>query len=416
MNAFDAARSGTGDTGLALLFAATTTPAGGQAAQSTPFAQLLDQLNALPMPQGNAQVPAIMAGFEGAEPKLSASPVQQLRPPVGKFAQALAQTEYAAKPGYELRLPDTGKILPPTVQGGTALPAEAAVEVLPGKERAMIAELPVTERPIAEGISQSSSPPVIQLINAAMQVPVTVSAVPIRSAGSGAFRPRQAVTDNEAPQTSAAPAVNPAPAVSLTVADAPVAVGGEAPAAWEHVPREAVAASAPARPAMPLTADLHPVAGFADPVAVAPQFAAGPQQPAMQDLTQIVERLAAAREAIVPAATELAVEHAEFGPLSLSIRQGDRGELAVAVAAADRDSQAALVAAIAQGEAPGFEQVPDRRGGESAQRDPAGTGGEQRGQGTQRDRSAAQQQRQVTQPQREPARDGSGETRSGTYA
>ncbi|WP_121116572.1 hypothetical protein [Croceibacterium ferulae] len=431
MNAFDAA---TGDTGLANLFASLGTPASGQGAQTamqgtTPFAQLLDQLNALPMPQAEGPALSLARVMPEGVPPAAMVPLGPLAPSVQQLCQSAGEpipAEHAparvAAWGGGLRLPVIGKMLPPVATGGTILPAGSVVEAAPGEEPDVVTELPVADM-LAEAAHEDSVPPVqpaaVQLLTTALPpMSVTASAVPLRPAGAAAAWVHQRSVSGSGTLDLAAPTTPAVPAVTLTAADASVVHASDMPAMAEHAPKEVAVLAGSPRPTMPVTADLHSAASPADPVASAPQLRPEPQQLAMQDLTQIVERLAAAREAAAPAATQLAVEHAEFGPLSLSIQQGDRGELAIAVTAADRDNQAALVAAIAQAEAPGFEQAPERRGSESAQRDPAGAGqqGEQRGQGgAQRDRFAGQQQRHAM-PHREPARERGGETRSGTYA
>lgn len=65
------------------------------------------------------------------------------------------------------------------------------------------------------------------------------------------------------------------------------------------------------------------------------------------DLAQVVERLAAAREAFAPAAAAIAIDHAEFGELSLRFEQRRDGQLAVQLAATDPEAHRAIVAAVA---------------------------------------------------------------------
>lgn len=434
MNAFDATKAGSGETGLASLFATATKPANGLAAGSstqdaTPFAQLLDQLNALPMPQAGGASMTDAAGPTSptlppplASSTLALPSAQQAGQPVGEAARMPLRAEpaplAASARASALRVPVIGKMLPPVADTGTNLP------VVTGQTGELAAGLPLPLKTLdaaGESVALPLPVAVAQPVVAALHTtPAMTSFLPMRSAATGQVRAARGGAIDPAASSAAAPAATAtpaAPAIALTAADMPTPVGGDLPAASEHMPGEAAVAPAPVRPAMPASVDLHDVAHIPEPMVAAPSARAEPQQMAMQDLTQIVERLAAAREAAAPAATQLAVDHAEFGPLSLSIQQGDRGELAIAVAAADRDSQAALVAAIGQSEAPAFEQAPERRGSESAQRDLASTGqhSEQRGQNGQRDRFAGQQHRQ-TPSQREPGRERDGETRSGTYA
>jgi hypothetical protein len=422
MNAFDAARTSAGDTGLAGLFAATATPANGQAAQGpppgvTPFAQLLGELNALPVPQGSgAPVPLPVAQAGAVLPALARLPGQQFRQLADTLTQAVAPAEQAPRLvalNCGLHLSGTGKIVPPAVPRGTILPAEPATEGPQTETGETLAALPIADQPAG-----AAEPQLVAFLP--LPSPTIATTTTMRPADGGTVRADPAIAREPAMPPVAAstsPTYPAAPAIMLTAAGVPALAAGDGAAAMERASREPAFATASTRPPVPVLTDAH-AAGIAEPAVAALQLRPEPQQPAMQDLTQIVERLTAAREAAAPAATQLSVDHAEFGPLSLSIRQGDRGELAIAVAAADRDSQAALVAAIAQGEAPGFEQAPDRRGSESAGREPATASqqGEPRGQGGQRDRLAGQQQQRQPMPQRGPAQDQDGETRNGTYA
>ncbi|KHL26270.1 hypothetical protein PK98_07300 [Croceibacterium mercuriale] len=429
MNAFDAARTSAGETGLAGLLATTTAPANGQgahdpAAGATPFAQLLDQLSALPVPQDMA-TPVAQPMAQGPSLAIPRLPAQQLRQTFD--AQASPQDEQASIriPALDCALPRqvTGKMVPAAVMHGTILPADPATEVPRDEATGMNEARPPSDQPVEmmeHDVSALPSLATAQLAAAAAPLWIAAQAAPVRAPGGGFLQAGQSMSRESAVPAAASPASTPAPAapaVTLIAADLPATrPGGSAAVADE--PRDLVVAMAPGRPTMPVPTDLHGLAASAEPRAAAPQVGLAQQPPAMQDLTQIVERLAAAREAAAPAATQLAVDHAEFGPLSLSIRQGECGELAIAVAAADRDSQVALVAAIAQGEAPAFEQAPDRRGGDPAGREPATASqhGEQRGQGGQRDRLAGQQQQRQPMPQRRPAQERDGETRTGTYA
>ena len=81
----------------------------------------------------------------------------------------------------------------------------------------------------------------------------------------------------------------------------------------------------------------------------------------MQDLAQIVDRLTAAREASVPAAAVVALNHADFGDLSLRFNQGREGGLSVQIAAADPDAHQAITAAVAQQQQQGAATPGDQR-------------------------------------------------------
>jgi hypothetical protein len=72
------------------------------------------------------------------------------------------------------------------------------------------------------------------------------------------------------------------------------------------------------------------------------------QTDALQDLTRVIDRLAAAREAFAPAATALAIKHADFGELSLRFDQQRNGQLAVQLSASDPDAHRAVAAAVGE--------------------------------------------------------------------
>jgi hypothetical protein len=97
-----------------------------------------------------------------------------------------------------------------------------------------------------------------------------------------------------------------------------------------------------------------PYTGFTTPahgsgaVAVGSAVVAGAASDAAQDLARIVDRLAAAREALAPAAAALAIKHSEFGELSLRFDQQRDGHLAVHIAASNAEAQRAIIAAASQ--------------------------------------------------------------------
>jgi hypothetical protein len=84
---------------------------------------------------------------------------------------------------------------------------------------------------------------------------------------------------------------------------------------------------------------------------------------ALQDLTRVVERLAAARDAFAPAATVLALRHDEFGELSLSFDQQRDGQLAVRLSAADPDAHRAIGAAVGERSAAAVATTSDTHAG-----------------------------------------------------
>jgi hypothetical protein len=76
------------------------------------------------------------------------------------------------------------------------------------------------------------------------------------------------------------------------------------------------------------------------------QLSAAPPIPAERphDFAQLVDRLVAAREAVMPQPVALAIDHAEFGPVRLAFRHDDAG-LSVALSSPDPDFARAVTAA-----------------------------------------------------------------------
>lgn len=112
------------------------------------------------------------------------------------------------------------------------------------------------------------------------------------------------------------------------------------------MPRSASAEAAPQAPSATFAQGLQAENAHA----ARPLESAKPavQTDALQDLARVVERLAAAREAFAPAATAIAVKHAEFGDLSLRFDQQRNGQLAVQLSASDPDAHRAVVAAVGE--------------------------------------------------------------------
>jgi hypothetical protein len=73
---------------------------------------------------------------------------------------------------------------------------------------------------------------------------------------------------------------------------------------------------------------------------------AGSPIAAMHDLTNVVDRLVAAREAFAPATAAITLQHGELGDLSLRFDQNRNGHLAVQLSASDPEAHRAVVAAV----------------------------------------------------------------------
>jgi hypothetical protein len=140
---------------------------------------------------------------------------------------------------------------------------------------------------------------------------------------------------------------------------------------------------------------------------------------ALQDLTRIVERLAAARDAFTPAATALAVRHDEFGELSLSFDQQRDGQLAVRLSAADPDAHRAIAAAVGERSAAAPTTSDSHASSGQSQSQPRGAAAERDGNGgnSAQRHSERQDQAQQRRSAANSSRQGSGNApRAGIFA
>lgn len=252
----------------------------------------------------------------------------------------------------------------PEQAGDGPLPAESGGGAL---AVALLAALPP---PPAALTAPAAAPP-----PAAAPAPAPSRAVPEtiptgRGDGIAADAPRPDRGHPVTLMTLAAPAIPTEPAPTAPVAEAtepslrPLAAagadsgahgqasaggGGPEQRAGDQTTRSAIDLSALQAREPPSTPS--PAAAPGSPAATPPAGAAAPAiVPApvdpLGDLAAIVDRLAAAREALAPAAASLALAHAEFGALTLRFEQQQDGRLLVGLSAQDADAQRALAAAL----------------------------------------------------------------------
>ncbi len=151
------------------------------------------------------------------------------------------------------------------------------------------------------------------------------------------------------------------------------------------------------------------------------------EAPVLRELNRIVETLASAREAIGTGSATLALNHAEFGALSLRFDQRADGMLSVQLAAADADAQQAVASAVAErpiaapGEAGAASNNAQSQGQSNSQQ--SGNSGLGRGALADRDGHSANPETQRDQPRerhrdspRGPDAGDRGTRRSGIYA
>lgn len=159
------------------------------------------------------------------------------------------------------------------------------------------------------------------------------TAAPAEARGIAAVQTTAAGPDTAASQggsRDAADAQTQAPAKAIRVAEQGRA---EMPALQQPV------ASAPI-----VTAPADSAAAATNaPLATATAPAAAPSP---FDINAVLDRLVAAREALMPVETALAVKHAEFGEVSIRIEQGSDGRLSAELSGADPELQRAVTAAL----------------------------------------------------------------------
>ena len=252
--------------------------------------------------------------------------------------------------------------------------------------------------------------------NAAPSVAIQVAPL---AAGSGESGARSTGADAEANED----------AEKFAAADRPTARERNAaeriaPELATKVAARATAEAPLAQPA-PVQAAAQPVAVAAQPtpaVAAEPAAAASIERPGIEsqltrELSRIVDSLSAAREAFTAKSATLALDHADFGELSLRFDQRRDGQLAVQLSAADPDTHRAVAAAVA--DRPAFGQAD---AGSSANQQQAGANASARGNATDREsgNSGNAPRSERGEQQRHGAStddtDASGQRRSGIFA
>lgn len=337
----------------------------------------------------------------------------------------IASTIAAALPGIALPVAaESGKELPvvlPDVAEGTD--PETETQVADGEaEEAALALAAVPQLPLP-------APAEIGEAEAASPAPATRPATPQPPlAAPVAARPD---TGEQIPASERANNASRETAVALHVAQPAGAQTTDDAAAGGEPEGDALASRrelAPERVALRFTqTETVRQLEQATPAAVQPSTtiaapavqAASPAQriDTLQELTRIVDRLAAAREVFAPAAEALAIEHAEFGELSLRFDQRRDGGLSVQLSASNPEAQRAVAQAVG---AQSFQSAADDRAGAGPQNQPntsRGAGADRdsaSGNGTanRHEQNTPQQQRRAAQ-QHEPRPD---RARAGIFA
>lgn len=251
-------------------------------------------------------------------------------------AQPKPESAAALVAKLTVALPETQRLVQSATSGETALPDDAAPQ------------------PASQTVAQPSL--------AAAASTIRVAAAPARTAASRAARASATQTAVQSTETAGQTA-----SASVSTADAlrqrPAQAGNVAPAQTPAAPsapaiaaRAAMAsADAPAADgAAPVASELQPLIALRDAAATQSTPGTGPAAPAAlaergHDFAALVDRLVEARDAAMPQTVRAAINHAEFGQVSLRFDQGDSG-LTVAMTSADPDFARAVQSAAPTGQ------------------------------------------------------------------
>ncbi|HWK41973.1 MAG TPA: hypothetical protein VNR60_08575 [Croceibacterium sp.] len=350
-------------------------------------------------------------------------------------AEALA---LAAAIGHGIALPETaesGKILPVGLPGDAALESGAeseTVDVAAGGEavEAALALAAMTQQialpaASAEGDAEAETTPAETQQKAVQTAPIPQGMV----RGAGEAKAEGAAAKDAPAQRDTAISIQVAQTADTQGGQAKSDdsaeggdTGGEAPTARRDV-------TAADRAAMRFT-QTETVKQPEQATLAAPTLSTGATpamdaaRPALRpdtltEMTRMIDRLAAAREAFAPATDSVAIDHAEFGELSLRFDQRRDGALSVQLSASNPETQRAVAQAVG---AQTFQNAADDRAGNSQQNQPqtaargGGTadrdGASGNGTAARHDQNAPQQQqRRVTE---QP--NGGGSARAGVFA
>lgn len=257
----------------------------------------------------------------------------------------------------------TGKILPAGLPDASTAQSQAeddTPETNPLEERVVVSGMAVAMAPAPLPPGGAPAEPPTEAAPAPRQLPAMAAhaAVTGRTQQPAVAQPSMIITGNLPQAGEAIPAtaatVLPGPAAAGTRKTAPMAV----PSEEVQLDLAGLIAVQPRRePRLPgegaLTAASPADAGI-PPVLTSPASSAlhgglpgiQPLQPAVrpQDFSALIDRLTAAREAMVPQTVAVTVAHQDFGPVRLRFRSEDAG-LSVAMTSADPGFARAAAAA-----------------------------------------------------------------------
>lgn len=357
-------------------------PANGMA-HGADFSALLDLCGAVPMGPGTCNTPLAVPQVAFPPPAMTLPEAASALPADGKILPVdLVPDPLPGTPqdqGEAAALPSVPKLLSPAPAPAPEAAAEGAVdqaivvEVAALDQHPMLADMPSPALTAAGPISPAAIP-VADLVpdrpadgsstqnqNPASPIPRAAPTLAAVALPRGLATPNETATGDAAAAHRAMP-VEPTAAARLVVPQ----TGAEIPrpsgqsearlrvalpsARGARAVSELVAAPAAITPgpevlqsaALP-TSVLAPSAATPAPGAPPPLPEAGPRP---HDFTALVDRLVAARETLQPQSATLAVQHADFGQISLRLRH-DGDALSVALTSADPDFARAVAAAPA---------------------------------------------------------------------
>jgi hypothetical protein len=366
---------------------------------------LLSALSPLPV-AGEALVPAVgeaASGFaellNGVAAKIAEAISGEESKAQGEATQAVACDTLAQIEGTALTgradVPTAGKDGPASaavatetmaatlaaIESGKFLPVALPEAAAPGDEADAKIEAEATD-PLTEA---GAAPP--QLPAAGLPLPPMAGVVPPQTARPGEAEPtrtaalpmRRAVAGAQRTATPAqaspaeAAAQPPVPAVTAVAITVAAAAHGDArpapdaAAAQSATPTRAKPAHAADLPRIdapqgPMPSPILAQFNQADASATMnnPVVAASVATPSARDIGAALDHLVAAREALMPAEAALAIDHAEFGEVSIKFEQSQDGRLSAELTAADPELKRVVTAAIAADRGPATGSDGDR--------------------------------------------------------
>lgn len=329
---------------------AAAPPKGADGETQGTFSRLLSMLGAAAQGSQDKEIPgeANEAASGGEEQEAPVAALPDLAG-TGKILPADAGTlpDAAANPvSADAALAALALVPPQTALPGASVPAAKPAQPAPSAPAPqMPAAFPFAAQADAEGAGPAPQPS------------VAIQVAPLPGSGEGGAAPRDAVARSEKPATDFAAKLQP----GVAGEDARDPAAGGRPAAEAGAKLAGKIAAEPAQVQTPAPAQPPLAAAAGAPAAAteaAPSVAAdkpGVETGIARELSRIVDSLATAREAMTAKGATLALDHAEFGELSLRFDQRRDGQLGVQISAADPDAHRAVAAAVA--DRPAFAQA-----------------------------------------------------------